>query len=114
MAARKYKYSVSCTMCTSWNHANFVWSTPHFLMQWIIKQLVQVKMLSGSSYVASACRIISETWWIGKDLEGRGLGLIDVLSWDFPGGTREKYEKSQTGWLVSWPWFKPSTSWIHV
>jgi hypothetical protein len=31
----------------------------------------------------------------GKDLEGNGHSLIEVLSWHFPAGSEEKYEKPQ-------------------
>jgi hypothetical protein len=35
-------------------------------------------------------RVIDE-WWIGKDLEWSGRGLIEVLSGHLPGGTEENY-----------------------
>jgi hypothetical protein len=32
---------------------------------------------------------------IGKDLEGSGCGIIEVLSWDLFGRTEEKHVKPQ-------------------
>jgi hypothetical protein len=34
--------------------------------------------------------------WTGKNLEGNGHGLIEVLSWHFPGGTEENQNEIQT------------------
>jgi hypothetical protein len=33
-----------------------------------------------------------EEWWIGKDLEGNGCGLIEILSQHMPGETEENQE----------------------
>jgi hypothetical protein len=46
--------------------------------------------------------------WIGKDLEGSGSGLIEVLSQYFPGYLKENNKEPQSRWSVSRPRFKPS------
>jgi hypothetical protein len=46
---------------------------------------------------------------VGKDLEGSGSGLIEILSSNLP-GTEENYEKSQSRQPVSRPRFEPNTS----
>jgi hypothetical protein len=43
-------------------------------------------------YMASSGRMVDE-WWIGKDLEGGGRGINEVLSRNLPGGTKENHEE---------------------
>jgi hypothetical protein len=38
-----------------------------------------------------------DEWWIGKDLEGSGHGLIEIISYLLDGGTEENYEIPQLG-----------------
>jgi hypothetical protein len=43
--------------------------------------------LSNAAYVASNCRL-TDDWQSGKDLEGSNFGLIKLLCWHLPGGTK--------------------------
>jgi hypothetical protein len=36
---------------------------------------------------------LADEWEVGKDLEGSGYYLIELLSWHLIGGTEENYEK---------------------
>jgi hypothetical protein len=47
---------------------------------------------------------------IGKDLEGSGNGLIEVVPGHSHEGTEESNEKPQSGHPVFWLRFEPSTS----
>jgi hypothetical protein len=62
-------------------------------------------------YIASNERVTEERW-IGKDLEGRGHGLIEVLSEHLPRGTEENHWEPQSGSSMSLTKFEPSTFWI--
>jgi hypothetical protein len=42
-------------------------------------------------------------WWIGKDREGNGSGIIGVLLWHFHGGSEENKEESQAVLSLSLP-----------
>jgi hypothetical protein len=53
-------------------------------------------------------------WWIEKDLEGNGPGVIQILSQHLSGGTEENHEIPISGYAVSCTKFKPSTSTIRV
>jgi hypothetical protein len=44
---------------------------------------------------------------IGKDKEGSGCGLSDLISRNLPVGTEESHEKSSLGQSISVPRFKP-------
>jgi hypothetical protein len=37
---------------------------------------------------------IIDEWLVGKDLEGSGIGIIEVLSRNFPSGTEENHKES--------------------
>jgi hypothetical protein len=52
--------------------------------------------------------------WIGKFLEGRRRGPIEVLSQQLPGGNEENYENSRTKHPVPRPKLKPSTSRVEI
>jgi hypothetical protein len=47
---------------------------------------------------------------MGKNLEGNGFGLIEILFWHSPGGTEEKDEKFRSGKPVPQPIFEAGTS----
>jgi hypothetical protein len=47
-------------------------------------------------YIESDIRMTDERK-IGKDLEGSGCDVMEVLSWHLPGGTKEKHETPQPG-----------------
>jgi hypothetical protein len=47
--------------------------------------------LSVSRLCCVQCRM-THGRWIGKDLEGNGRDLIDVLFWYFSGGTEENHD----------------------
>jgi hypothetical protein len=32
-----------------------------------------------------------DVWWMGKDSEGNGRGLIEVLSWNLPEDTKKNH-----------------------
>jgi hypothetical protein len=55
-------------------------------------------------------------WWIGKELEGSGRNLTQVLSWHLPGETEENRTKLRTGQPVSWLRFETKTfrMWVLV
>jgi hypothetical protein len=58
-------------------------------------------------------RVIDE-WWIGRNIEGCGTDLTEVLSRYSPRGTKENYAKYLCGLSVSQPKFETSTSRIYV
>jgi hypothetical protein len=41
--------------------------------------------------------IVPDEWWIGRELEGNGLGLIKVLHQHLSGGNDENHEENQPG-----------------
>jgi hypothetical protein len=49
--------------------------------------------------------------WIGKDLEGSGSCLIDMLSCFFSSGTEKRHVSCQSGTSSCLPGFEPDTSW---
>jgi hypothetical protein len=55
-----------------------------------------------------------DDWRTIKDLEVSNCDLTEVLSQHFPEEAEENYEKLQSGYPVSWPRFKPSTSQIEA
>jgi hypothetical protein len=77
-------------------YAFFVWRTDNFLMVYFT--------------TLSVSRLYSVEWqddrWIGKDLEGSGLRLVEVLSLE---GL-----KKTTKDLSQYPVSRPSTSWIQL
>jgi hypothetical protein len=55
--------------------------------------------------VPSNSRVICEEL-IGKDLEGSGSGLIEVLSQHLPYRTEKNIKSRQSGYRMSWPRFR--------
>jgi hypothetical protein len=57
------------------------------------------------------CRMgVGDGRWSGKDLEGSGRALSEVLSSLLRGGIEEAHEKPHLAWPVSRSKFEPSTS----
>jgi hypothetical protein len=54
-------------------------------------------MLSASGLYDLYCFRFSKIEELGKDREGSGSDLIEVLSRNLPNGTEENYEKPQSG-----------------
>jgi hypothetical protein len=59
-------------------------------MHWSVYEWVILLWFQYSDYIASDGRVIDE-WWIGKDLGGSSHSVIELLSWNFLGGTEENY-----------------------
>jgi hypothetical protein len=61
--------------------------------------------------------VASDVGWIGKDLKGRGLGLIMVLSSRLCGGTKESHERPRDTWCPGRRWclnnFRVAVSEVH-
>jgi hypothetical protein len=65
-------------------------SAPHtHFFTWLLKSSVSIKKQSDNKK--------TDERQTGKDLEGNGHGLIEVLSQDLPRGAGENYEKPQSG-----------------
>jgi hypothetical protein len=92
-------------LCNSWSHS---WT-----YCWLVVYLTIHNAFSVTRLCSVHDRVISEWWWIGKDMVGSGCGL--TLR-HYPGIFLEVLRKttknlSQGSWLQG-PRFEPGTSWI--
>lgn len=80
--------------------------TIHWLQDSFIYEMPYIYSRGLFTYAVSVTDVrMIDKWWIGKDLEGRGHGLIEVLSQHSSGVIKENHENPHSGYLLmNWNW----------